>query len=362
MMRILLDLYLEKNLGDDLFLISILKRYPNHQFFIFTQLDYHQFEQDYPNLKLVRLNKYFNYLVHKTNKKIALMKRFVRKQQIDALVSIGGSIFIEFPNWEKLYQERINLWRYFDEQNKPIYVIGSNFGPYHSQGYLDAYQESFGLLTDICFRDQYSYDLFKQLPNVRLEADAVFDLEVEVGKVTNKTIGISVIDLSTRDSLRHLNDDYIQQLTGWIEGLTQSGYTITLMSFCKNEGDEVQIQRILDRLDNTDNIKTLLYDGDVTAFLNGFQQLEKVIATRFHSIVLSILYGKEIFAVNYSKKSDRLIEDNQLSIPKISIETIKELSFEDILNEVDQVQSITLLKQSGSLQFEALDKWLKVSE
>lgn len=361
-MRILLDLYLEKNLGDDLFLISILKRYPKHQFYVFTQLDYHMIQADYPNLHLVRLNKYFNYLVHKTNNKITLMKRFVRKQQIDALVSIGGSIFIEFPNWEKLYQERVNLWNHFKQLGKPVYVIGSNFGPYHTQAYVDAYEESFKLLEDICFRDQYSYDLYKHLPNVRLEADAVFDLEVELGEVQDKSIGISVIDLSQRGALQDHQADYTQQLVTWVKGFVEEGYSVNLMSFCKNEGDEQQIQTILNQLDVTDNVTPLYYDGDITAFLDSFKALETIIATRFHSIVLSILYGKATYALNYSKKSDRLIQEHQLTIPMISIDMSKQLTYQEILEQASTVQDIETLKQSGNKQFASLDAFLKVGE
>ena len=43
-MKIYLNAYIAQNLGDDLFLDILLKRYPNHEFYAITQIknEYHQ--------------------------------------------------------------------------------------------------------------------------------------------------------------------------------------------------------------------------------------------------------------------------------------------------------------------------------
>lgn len=357
-MHILLDLYLEKNLGDDLFLVSILKKYPNHHFYVFTQLDYSSFEQDYPNLSIIKLNKYLNYLVHKSKNKINMMKRFVKKNNIDALVLIGGSIFIEFPNWEWLYNERMSLWNHFKQVGKPIYIIGSNFGPYESEEFISAYENAFNDVTDICFRDLNSYNIFKELPNIRLEADAVFALDDTADRTKPKTVGISVIDLEARGHLATYNESYIIQISNWINHFVEDGYKVTLLSFCKNEGDEKQIQKIIATLDSPEKVDKLLYNGDVKEYLNAFSSFEKVIATRFHSIVLSILYKKQFFALNYSKKSENLINDHQLDIGMASIEQITSIDYNYLSTQFNTATKQATLRKSANRQFLALDQLL----
>lgn len=357
-MRILLDLYLEKNLGDDLFLVSILKRYPNHHFYVFTQLGYTSFEQDYPNLSIIKLNKYLNYLVHKSKNKINMMKRFVRKHNIDALVLIGGSIFIEFPNWQWLYNERLSLWNYFKQASKPVYIIGSNFGPYESEEFISAYENAFNAVTDICFRDLNSYNLFKGSPNIRLEADAVFALEDTASRTKPKTVGISIIDLEARGQLATYNESYISQISNWVNQFVKDGYKVTLLSFCKNEGDEKQIQKIIATLDSTENVDRLLYNGDVKDYLNAFSSFEKVIATRFHSIVLSILYKKQVFSLNYSRKSENLINDHQLEIGMASIEQMPSIDYDYVSTKFNTATKQDSLRESASRQFLALDQLL----
>ncbi|MEC6747644.1 polysaccharide pyruvyl transferase family protein [Marinilactibacillus sp. XAAS-LB27] len=359
-MNILLDIYLEKNIGDDLFLETILARYPKHNFFIFCQLDYTFMEKKYNNLKVIRINKYYNYILSNTNKKNLLFKRFMKRKNIHALVCLGGSIFSEFPGWEKSYQQRKDLWSFTKKQNKKLFVLGSNFGSYKSKEFYELYHNLFGIVDDVCFRDSASYQLFKQLDNVRKEADIVLDLSInKYNGIVENSVGLSVIDLEERKNLKQFQTNYINQLSKTIDRFIEEGKQIYLFSFCEREGDELGTDKVLSKVKDKKNIVVVNYRGNIDEFLGVFSKVESMIATRFHSIILSLMYGKKIFALNYSKKSENLIKDYDLNIETLNIESIDDLNYDDIEKSFKHKnKSLPALKESSKRQFEKLDEFL----
>lgn len=360
-MNILLDIYLEKNLGDDLFLDSILKRYLNHHFYIFTQLDYSDFEKKHSNLHIVKVNRYFNYFLAKANLSATYKKAFIKKNNIDAIATIGGSIFIEYDGWEKLYAERLTLWKYMKTHNKKVYVIGSNYGPYTTGDFLEKYDNAFDYVEDICFRDKYSYDLFSHRNNVRQESDVIMSYDVTPYLVAEEeeAIGISVINLAERKHLASYQDRYIKKMVEIINATTLKGKKVYLLSFCEREGDEVVSGYIMDHItERKEQVETLYYRGDIDAFLSKFSKISEIIACRFHSIVLSILFNKELYSIIYSKKSSDFIIDSQLNNEMKKIEDIDSLTPEILESAVRRAGNKESLVVSGEKQYEGLDHLL----
>lgn len=358
-MNILLDIYLEKNLGDDLFLASVLNRYPNHNFFVFTQMDYSDFEQLFSNLKVIRFNKYYNYLLVKTGHRNKMLKREIKKYQIEALASVGGSIFIESDNWEINFKIREDLWSYFYNNNKPVYVIGSNFGPYVSNEFLHAYQNLLSKVSDVCFRDQASYDLFSHLENVRLAPDAIFSYQFEKKQTQKNTLGISVIDLMLRPDLAKYQKDYENSLVSLIKEGLSKGKVVYLLSFCKAEGDENQIQAIKDTyFSDESNVIPVYYQNNLQAYMAQFSSLERLIATRFHSIVLAMLFKIPFFALNYSKKSDNLLNDLKVPVEIKHIQKLNTINAEEMFDYMNVKDDISEIVKNSERQFLALDKLL----
>lgn len=64
-------------------------------------------------------------------------------------------------------------------EGKSFYLLGANFGLYEDKQYYKKHKEEFKKYTDICFREEYSYKKFIDLPNVRMAADIVFGLETK---------------------------------------------------------------------------------------------------------------------------------------------------------------------------------------
>ena len=101
--------YLNQNLGDDLFVDILVKRYPQHNFMIIVpNKNYYHFSK-YKNVKLIKLNKVkklINFLSFKLIDKNIFESYYEKK--CDLTVTIGGSLFIQKENWYKNFLREKN--------------------------------------------------------------------------------------------------------------------------------------------------------------------------------------------------------------------------------------------------------------
>lgn len=363
-MNVLLDLYLEKNLGDDLFLQAILEKYPTVNWYILTREDYKSIEKKYQNLKVITPPKGVNYLIHNFKLSLWMTKYITNKYKIDAMATVGGSIFIEYEGWEQLYKIREKNWLYYKKNNKPVFVIGANFGAYHTELFLEQYKKLLNEVTDVCFRDQYSATLFKELNNVRFEADIIMGYTIDSFKKNkiNESVGISIMNLKQRPKLQHLQERYLKKMAELTQRLLDDGYDVHLMSFCKSEGDEEAIELIAQKIGNNSHLRKCYYTGNVNNFLNEFSKLKYVIGCRFHSIILAYIFSKPVLPIIYSKKTSDYLLEWRIMDELIDLHTIDELPYEKLLDIFHMKNNIEPeLIKSAEKQFHQFDLWLEKS-
>jgi len=348
-MNIYLIAYTRNNLGDDLFTSMLVSRYP-----------YVNFDINIEEIKYAESLSRFNN-VNILNKKMDLNKLDINKY--DAIVYIGGSIFMEkFNGLEKLKQ--LNKFIKLSKKNEiPFFYISSNFGPYSTQEYLDLARDTLKNCEDICFRDKYSYELFKDIRSVRYAPDLILSYDFKKGRQKKNTVGISVIDLSIRDELKNLENKYLEMLKNNIHNYQKEGKTVYLFSFCAYEGDEKTIEKVERLVKDKEKLKIIKYDGKIKDFLEIYSQMEYMICTRFHSMILSTKLEQEILVLSYSKKIDNVIKD--LEFP-FYIETFENLNENKILSlenfkivEKEKLDKLAVIAES---QFERLDNFIKNRE
>ena len=82
-----------------------------------------------------------------------------------------------------------------------------------------------------------------------------------------------------------------------IEKFCNQNYKVRLFSFYNREGDLVAINKIKSMANEKflDNIEVVSYNGEIAKFLYKFQQMEKIIACRFHFIILGQVFVQEIY-------------------------------------------------------------------
>lgn len=340
-MKIYLDAYLSKNLGDDLFIDILLKRYPNHKYFAISKGEKYKIK----NLKVFS-NSYF----FRAIKKFELEKYLANTR--DLVITIGGSMYIE----------NNDSTRDFSLGKNKQYILGSNFGPYQTEEYFNNLYKIFEKAEDVCFREEYSYNLFKNLSNVRYAQDIVFSMDTSSIKITqNKRAIISVIDCKSKLDEKY-QEVYEQGIVKLINYLFSIDYKICLMSFCKAENDEDAINRIINKLDekSKEKIEKYFYNGNIEEALNNIGDSSIVIGSRFHAIIIGLLLNKSVLPIIYSDKTKHVLEENNIDVKIIDIKNMDHFNpltlTEEDLNKIHNIEDII---KSSKKQFEKLDLILK---
>lgn len=328
MKKVFLYAYDQVNLGDDLFIETLLKKYPHIQFIMISQTSYGKMFKEYDNLKIIDDKKGFYYILSKIKPSIiAKYKHFLQKKSA-AVVYIGGSIFIEYPEWSNI----ANWWK-FVADNYNLYVLGANFGPYHTVAYKNAMEKCFEKCKDVCFRDRYSKHLFESIGTVRYAADILFSYDVPLIKEHKKQIFVSMISCEDkdlgRDFKRISQSSYERKMIEIIQKYISKGYNVLLASFCEKEGDLKVVSRIMKKV-QCEKIKIVSYNGyNRKEFLVEMMSSEYIISARFHGIILGMVAGIPVYPIIYSDKTKYVLEDVGFAGKIGDLRKIDEINFEN---------------------------------
>ena len=347
MKKVFLKGYLYLNLGDDLFFDIISKRYKNTKFISLTKYDYKMNS----NIKFINYNK-----VKIISKLISLLT--LKKYNYESLmiknslfsVVIGGSIFIE---GKSSYNKKLF-------SNNDYYILGSNFGPYTSDEFYKKYELIFKNAKDVCFRDLKSYNLFKHLKSTRYASDIIFSLDTSnINIKEEKKVVISVIDVSKKVN-EELKEKYLSKIIDMINYFESKNYKITLMSFCKSEGDEDAINDIIRRVGNRKSINTFFYNGNIDEALEEIASCKIVVGSRFHANILGLIMNKTIIPIAYSDKTINVLQDINFKGKYIDIESIDSFDVNELSDkDLSYKLNIDKYKEDANKHFEVLDKVLE---
>ena len=344
-LKVYIFAYAKNNLGDDIFLKILVEKYPDINFYInIEQEKYMTLLHKYPNVTIIKAkNKDFDK---------------INPGSYDAVINIGGSIFIE--NTSAI--ERIKEFKEFilkcNQIKIPFFYVSSNFGPYQTQQYLDLTKQTLSLATDVCFREKYSYELFKKNPNARWAPDLIFSFDYPKQEKEKNTLGISIIHLKNRQLKEE--QEYYKVIANHIKRYQEKGNKIYLFSFCEYEQDEEGVKEVEKYLEQEEKKKltVMTYQGDVNSFLESYSKMEKMICTRFHSMILSAMMQQKFYVISYSKKLEHVIEDLSLCEKYSKIE---ELTEDFLIEEQDFKQlpeeKIEILKRKAQEQLQKFDEW-----
>lgn len=343
-MKLYIKAFLAKNLGDDLFIKGLVNRYKNHKFYAISNgFKYNT----YNNLKV-----YSNKFIYKIIRKFKLQKHLAN--MCEATITIGGSLYMEKTENDKHKEFTLG-------KNKQ-YILGCNFGPYKTQEYFNNVKNAFKKAEDVCFREKYSYELFKDLKNVRYAPDILFSLDISEVKITNrKRAIISIVSCSYKLDESY-TENYESKMIELINFLIQKGYEICLMSFCKREKDEEAIESIVNRCNEElrEKIETYYYRGNVEEALDVLGDSSLIVGARFHANILGMVLGKPVIPVIYGDKIKNVLNDMNANLKTIDIRKIEEFEISSIQQEdLEKVINIEKEREQSEKQFKALDEILR---
>lgn len=363
------------NLGDDLFLLSLLKRYSSRsdlKFHIVCDESYKVWEKSYPNLvcHTYQAGDIDDSMLRKLRANIheLCMLHSMGAKGFDATVQITGSIFIEPQMNNKLKQYYLR-WRalkalkYIYQSSDNVFVMGSNFGPWYTNRYIEVLREYYSrYCKDVCFRDQKSADLFHGLVNVRYAPDILFGYPMKKC-MHGKNVFISVVDLSRKgqESLQSA-EQYESWLMKEIRRADDRGYTVTLCSFCDQEGDSAVVNRLAEAAAEAGIIPELMfYHKNPDVVLDRISSSEYVIASRFHAAILSLSAGCRVLPVMYSQKTRNVLDDLGYPIARCVDLTSNDSSvFEHDVFDATYFGLKDVKERAGN-QFLVFDRWVRDS-
>lgn len=342
------------NLGDDIFIKIILDRYKNKFYLGCKEKRYIK-----ENKNILFRDNYIRLLIGKV-KYILTSKYHIPfgLNKGDLLVYIGGSLFIENNNLDAWRREK----QFYDSLDKPYYILGSNIGPYSSPEFIEIVRSIFSRAEDVCLRDSYSYELVKDLDNVRLATDIVFTLDVSKYKCDTESNNhvISVIDASRKFD-NETSKKYNETIAKIIKKLlVDDESSVTLMSFCEKEGDENACATIMSLLpeDIKDRVEIYRYRGNIGEALQVLASAKTITGSRFHANILGMVFGKKILPIAYSDKTINILSDMKYPGPIIDIRSIDSFNINELDFDNIQVIDISKLKILAEKQFSELDKVL----
>lgn len=309
MKKIMVYAYTKQNLGDDLFIKILCNKYNNTKFLLYASKGYKKTFEEVENLKIYsiesKIYRSINFLFRKF-KINNIFEEYLRKIS-DGGVYIGGSLFIQGENWKEYTKNYIKPMKC---KNKPFYLLGVNFGPFNDEEYYLEHKEIFKEYTDICFREKYSYEMFKDLNNTRIADDIVFGLKGVKTKVGNY-ITISVIKPSYRKDLEEEDLSYYNKIKEMCIEFINRDLDVVLISFCKDEGDEEAIIEILSLIPNSlkNKIYSYYYSTNINEALEVLANSKAVVASRFHAMILGLVFEKPILPLIYSEKMTNVLDD-----------------------------------------------------
>lgn len=378
-MNIFFNAYLEKNLGDDLFVQVVTNRYPKCRFSVLGDSSYYGIFRE--NVILTLDSNYYQ----RIEKDSGILERlwkfrlptrlffpaFLRAKyrkiyslvmESDLNIYVIGSAFME----QDKYRITDYIADYLYYRNKPI-VLSCNFGPYNTENYLSKHKKLLAMAKDVCWRDSQSYSLFSEFSNMRREADIILTYnlgeEYFLPKGFGKYAVISVVSPNKKNPNAENVNGYIQFIINIVSSLLESGTKVVLASFCKNEGDEEIIDRIIDSFPNNQNVTSYNYpDINYKQMMGLFKNAERVIATRYHAMIIGLLYQRPTHVIAYSDKTINVLNDIDTSIKWVDTRKLEAVTVENFLSDYSYTISDSKLeeiKASAEKQFQILDEEIK---
>lgn len=130
--------YFAGNLGDDLLLQTLVARYPNCLFTIFVGSEYISYYRDIPSVRVMsytRMLRLANWIMQRLE--IDYQVQCLFHCGCDAIVQIGGDLY------DETFQADLHRYDHVEIVNRPLYLLGQNFGPYQTESFRDFCEERF---------------------------------------------------------------------------------------------------------------------------------------------------------------------------------------------------------------------------
>lgn len=346
MKKLFVRAYFQSNLGDDLFVLQLVRRYPEVRFYLYALGENQNAFRNEANVVLPtawdRIRRKLSHTLHIPR------KEFFDGQGLDGTVAIGGSVF-----WEGAP---------LDDIHKTTVLIGPNCEDSYSQPYRAKLATALERAHSCCFRDQHSYRLFREIPTVRVAPDVLYDWESQQPKCKGEGIGISLVSCKGVFQDEAIRNSYYGAIAELCDLCEAQGIPVKLLGFCASEGDGEAMDAVKTRVKNPGALDCVLYRGDVNQMMEALNGCETILATRFHAMILGWVLEKNVVPIIYSSKQTHVLEDAGFQGPMwnaLAGAYVTGAQLLDMTQKEGGRMDIRSLKEGAKQQFTSLDEFLK---
>ncbi len=352
-MKILLEAFLARNFGDDLFVTLLCEHYREHEIYL---LDTEDRSPGFSNsCKLSNITS------------IDPNEVWTRAGEFDVYIFVGGDFYP--PDAD--YSWRTARIRLVQEHNGHVFILGGSLYRNYPESVLPAIQEFFELVDAVSFRDQTSLEQCRTLfPNARcyLSSDMAFSLCSEYPKREPVYSAKGDLGISVRKKWGGTPEQYhtycnlmAQAAVLHLENSPENRVSFLALS-TSDYDDRDTIDRIMSLIPNElhGRIRFLEYTRNIHQYIQQVDTCDALLCTRFHSLCLALILGKPFGVINYEAKIDNLLTDldfQGLQIPYGADFPAKTLLDSLMTNRVDP-EKLELYRRRGMEFFAVPDAFL----
>lgn len=295
-MNIILDAFFDNNFGDDLFITTVLHRYPKDSFYVFWNKVHPAVMErtgDYPNLKILPGN-------------CLLMDDMA----FDGYVMVGGDVFM---NWGD-YSRRIAMMRAVKNSGGFVALQGFSLYEEYCEQTVNDLRTIMALADVIVPRDNASADrLERMIPDIQLvrSADMAFTARYDAAPAKSGDIlGVAPRRKYMAEDANHA--DYCASMAAIIDGWLDAhpDGIARFLAFSTGEFDDGDVSReIIGCMKHGSRTEIAEHRGGMDTFLGKLRTCTAMLPTRFHALVFALIYSIPFVPVTYEVKLHQLLDE-----------------------------------------------------
>ena len=295
-MKIILEAFFDNNFGDDLFIDTVFKRYPEAEFYAF-------WDSIHPAV-LHKVQVMDRLHIRPGNCRIMEEDRF------DGYIMVGGDVFMNWGN----YTERIARMEAVKKWGGFVALLGFNLYEDYSEETLADLRTMMTLADVVLPRDAATVErLHSIVPEVEVgcTADMAFTAQYDTAKTDDREIlGIAPRRKYQADDAQHAA--YCAGMAavadGWLEAHPDG--IARFLAFSAGSFDDAAVSReIIALMKHGGRTEIVTHTGDISAFLELMKNCTAMLPTRFHGLVFALIFKIPFVAVAYEVKLHQLLDE-----------------------------------------------------
>lgn len=323
-MTIYVKAFLEKNFGDDLMLIELLKQFPTYHFEVYCRTENRDFYdtllEDFTNFSFTPIELY------------QIPEKYP-ENSISYIILLGGSVLMGSREEGIFFRERnINSIQQCKEQGIKYLIIGCNTGPFISATTENAVKNEIKEASLMITRDKTSYIYAKDIipNNVNWTKDILWNI-APIHSENHKKFGLGITLFYTKNK-----EESLEFWTSIVDSYIEStGEQICLFAFSVGiQEDHILCNDVKRKSKYPSSIEIIEHSpSNPYGIVDHIALCEKMVAIRFHGLVMALACSIPVLPLSYSTKTDLLLDDLDASSYKLPLSYVEKLPVSDFIQD-----------------------------